>query len=378
MATQTWPMTDQPTDPCAPWPGAGERSAETGAERRVGVELEFLGLDASSAATVIQARLGGALSEISRHRVVVRDAALGDFRVELDMKYAHDAPEPEDAESEGAESADSVIGRGLSSALRAFAGDVATGLLPMEVICPPIPLSQARQLDVLLADLRDQGAIGGKDNPLLAVGAQFNPEPPALDAATILAHLRAFILLEDWLFDEIQIDVSRRILGFASPFPKPYAAKVLHPRYAPDIDRLIDDYIADNPTRNRALDLLPLMRFIDEERVVAQLPNETINARPTFHYRLPNADLDDAEWSLCKEWRRWRVIERLAARPTALRIAAEERLVDDAHMVTRWKTAARLLARLTDAGPEDGAGPLCEPVDPGEAGAATPDSEVAE
>lgn len=362
MATQTWPLTETPTDPRAPWPGAGERCAETGAERRVGVELEFLGLDAGSAAKVIQARLGGSLSEISRHRVEVHGAALGDFRVELDMKYAHDAPEPEDETS-----GDSMIGRGLSSALRAFAGDVATGLLPMEVICPPIPLSQARHLDVLLADLRDQGAIGGKDNPLLAVGAQFNPEPPALDAATILAHLRAFILLEDWLFDEIQMDVSRRILGFASPFPKPYAAKILHPRYAPDIGRLIDDYIADNPTRNRALDLLPLMRFIDEERVVAQLPNETINARPTFHYRLPNADLDDAEWSLCKEWRRWRVVERLAARPTALQIAGEERLVDDAHMVTRWKTAARLLARLTDAGPEDGAGPLCEE---GAAGAA--------
>ena len=76
--------------------------------------------------------------------------------------------------------------------------------------------------------------------------------------------------------------------------------------------KLIDDYIAFNPTRNRDLDLLPLLAFIDEAEVRRQLPDEKINPRPTFHYRLPDMQLGDPDWGLASEWNRWVLVERLA------------------------------------------------------------------
>jgi hypothetical protein len=75
----------------------------------------------------------------------------------------------------------------------------------------------------------------------------------------------------------------------------------------------IDDYLAFNPTRNRDLDLLPLLHYFDETRVRAVLPNEKINGRPTFHYRLPDARLSDPGWSIAPDWNRWVCVERLAA-----------------------------------------------------------------
>ena len=75
----------------------------------------------------------------------------------------------------------------------------------------------------------------------------------------------------------------------------------------------IDDYLAANPTRNRDLDLLPLLHYFDETRVRAVLPNEKINGRPTFHYRLPDARVSDPGWSIAPDWNRWVCVERLAA-----------------------------------------------------------------
>jgi hypothetical protein len=76
---------------------------------------------------------------------------------------------------------------------------------------------------------------------------------------------------------------------------------------------LIDDYIALNPTRNRNLDMLPLFALLDEDRVRSKLPEEKINARPTFHYRLPDMSLKDKDWGLATEWNRWVAVEWLAA-----------------------------------------------------------------
>src|SRR3546814_9457337 len=43
-----------------------------------------------------------------------------------------------------------------------------------------------------------------------------------------------------------------------------------------------------------------------------RLTDELIKARPTFHYRLPNARLADPQWSIVREWNLWVRVERLA------------------------------------------------------------------
>ena len=79
------------------------------------------------------------------------------------------------------------------------------------------------------------------------------------------------------------------------------------------MDDLIDDYLAANPTRNRDLDLFRSCCIATKQRVRAVLPNEKINARPTFHYRLPDARVSDPGWSIAPDWNRWVAVERLAA-----------------------------------------------------------------
>jgi hypothetical protein len=87
------------------------------------------------------------------------------------------------------------------------------------------------------------------------------------------------------------INLTRRITSYIDPFPIEYVRKVIAPAYRPDLGTLIDDYLEHNPTRNRALDLLPLFLHLDEERVRAITDDPLIKPRPTFP--LPPAQLRD-------------------------------------------------------------------------------------
>ena len=73
--------------------------------------------------------------------------------------------------------------------------------------------------------------------------------------------------LFDWLRSRCHPDLSRRISPYIEPYPLDYARLILQPDYAPDSGRLIDDYLRHNPTRNRALDMLPVFAHLDEARV---------------------------------------------------------------------------------------------------------------
>lgn len=93
---------------------------------------------------------------------------------------------------------------------------------------------------------------------------------------------------------------------------------VLAPDYAPNRDRFVADYLRFNADRNRALDLLPLLSFLDSRRVRASIDDPRITARPTFHYRLPNCDVDVEGWGVSKPWRNWLQVESLAEDPDRL------------------------------------------------------------
>jgi hypothetical protein len=169
-------------------------------------------------------------------------------------------------------------------------------------------------LNRLEVELRTRHAEGTRAGTFNAFALHFNPEAPdPRDPVCVAGTLRAFLLLYHWLFRVERIDRMRRVMPFVNPFPEEYARLVIDPHYAPDMPRLAADYVEHNPTRNRPLDLLPLLTFNEEgflERV--GLAGQKVRPRPTFHYRLPNSEIDEPGWSISAEWGRWVLVERLA------------------------------------------------------------------
>ena len=200
----------------------------------------------------------------------------------------------------------------FNEAMREIYGDLGSLVIPYEVVCPPVDVANLPVLDELILALREEGATGTGDNILHAFGCQLNPDIASKDPQWILAVLKAEILLSDWLRSIISIDLARQILAFADPFPQDYRHMILREDYWPDTDKLIDDYLFHNPTRNREIDMLPLFMWLDEARVRRAVPDKLVKSRPTFHYRLPDAKIRESGWSLALEWNRWCVIERLA------------------------------------------------------------------
>ncbi|WP_210493306.1 amidoligase family protein [Microvirga antarctica] len=271
-----------------------------GQMRTVGVEVEFAGPSAEKTVRALQESLGGEVIEIDPHAFTLVGSAIGDVTVELDSRMLHPGK----------------TGSGTLTVvpkLAAWFGFAASYLIPCELVTGPIAVDRLQEVDRVLSSLRALGAKGTQDAAFYAFGLHFNPEIPRQDAETALAFLKSFVLLNPWLRREVAPDATREFLGFADPFPAAYVRKITSPQYWPAMDAFIDDYLAANPTRNRDLDLLPLLLHFDEARVRAVLPGEKINGRPTFHYRLPDARVSDPGWSMAPDWNRWVAVERLAS-----------------------------------------------------------------
>lgn len=280
----------------------------SGEDRRIGVELEFAALSAHDVANEIQNAFGGHITAIDRHRFAIEDTRLGDFRTELDTRYAHRPSETASRESDPI----SASFEAIADALREIYGDISSLIVPCEIVSPALPVACLTELDDFVHRLTAAGARGTGSSPFYAFGTHLNPEIATQDAQWILSVLKAEIVLSDWLRSVMAIDFTRRLAAFADPFPRPYIHQVLSPDYWPDRDTLISDYLAANPSRDRELDMLPLFAWLDEPAVRRVLPGMKIKRRPTFHYRLPNANLGVSGWSLGLEWNRWNVVERLA------------------------------------------------------------------
>jgi hypothetical protein len=271
-----------------------------GRMRSVGVEMEFTGPTAEATAHAVVAALGGTVAEEDPHAYRISGTAIGDISVELDSRLLHP------------EKRDTLLGQVLPK-IAAWFGSAASYVVPCELVTGPIPIDRLHEADRLIEILRKVGAKGTQDGALYAFGLHLNPEVPRRDAKTIAAHLKSFVLLNGWLRRQVAPDPTRHFLGFADPFPKDYVRRLADPGYWPALPTLIDDYLAANPTRNRDLDCLPVLLHLDRERVRAALPDEKINPRPTFHYRLPDARVSDPGWSIAPDWNRWVAVERLAA-----------------------------------------------------------------
>jgi hypothetical protein len=282
------------------------RKTAAGRLRTVGVEVEFGVLSARQGATALAEGLGGSILEEDAHALIVRGTALGDLMVEIDTRYAH--PQRHPGTRWG------WLGKGGAARL----GAASRYFVPQELVTPPMPLDRLALVDRAVEVLRLAGA---RETGPAAFGLHFNPEPPRLDAETITAILKAFLLLNDWLRRESR---PRRLhrLGFGGNFSPAYIQRAVAADYWPDLDELMDDYLTANPTRNRDLDLLPLFLHFDERRVRARLPDEKIGKRAVLHYRLPTARVSRPDWGIAADWNRWVAVERLAAdRPRLERLA---------------------------------------------------------
>jgi hypothetical protein len=267
----------------------------------VGVEVEFTGLSARDATLALHKGLAGEIFEEDPHAYKLQASDIGDIWVELDVRHAH-------PQRHGA-ALTLNAGRTLSSVL----GTLITPFAPREMILSPRPVSDLGDVDRAVAILRGAGAKGDGRILFDTLGLHFNVSTEPKNIANIRATTLAFARLDPHLRTLIAEEGGQRQMRLAPAFPKAYV-QLLESR-SPDQDPgdFIDDYLACNPTRDRALDLLPLLLHLDGPRVRRRLPYEKISPRPVFHWRLPVARVGRQDWSILPTWQAWLNVEDVAA-----------------------------------------------------------------
>lgn len=273
---------------------------DDGTLRKVGFELEFSGLDLEQAGKVLRDALGGNLKQLSAAESELSVDKLGSFHIELDWNYLKRKAEENEHNAENGEWIDLLA-------------EAANILVPMEIVCPPIAINELQALTPMIVGLRQAGAVGTEESLLAAYGVHINTELPSIDAETIGAYLRAFSLLQWWLVDAHDVDVARKMSPYIDLYPQAYLKK-LFAEQRPTLAQIFADYLEHNASRNRALDMLPLFAHIDQEALRSVVDDPKIQARPTFHYRLPNCHIEQEDWSLADSWNTWWVVEQLAQR----------------------------------------------------------------
>jgi hypothetical protein len=280
--------------------------------RKAGFEFEFGNLPILQTAQALQQALGGELDTKSPFEAVLHGSILGKLKVERDADILKSVKYRKWLEQLGVEFSPGSVAHGIEANI----DNASRILIPCEVVTEPIPFDKLDKLDTLIATLNSLGAEGTQDSLIYAFGLHINPSLPASDATTIRKYIQAFLLLHSWIIESSGIDITRRFLTkYIDPFPQPYMELMLSGTYAPGMKTLINDYLEHNPTRNRALDMLPILCEIDEPRVLNAVNDDErnlIKGRPAFHYRLPDCKVNVPGWSTAAPWNQWVYIEKLA------------------------------------------------------------------
>ncbi len=261
-----------------------------GSHRRVGVEIELGALDESRVTGILCEVLGGEAEKIAGKGWKIRGSQLGDIRVYLDSRYLNDDDQ-----------------RRLAQVMR----NLARSVVPVEIVTDPILPEDIAILDRAVARLREEGATGTASGVFLGFGVHFNPEVTGESLGDILPVVTAYALMEDHLRTVANIDLSRRALPFVDPYPRNLVDALAADRPQTVTD-LIDTYLKLAASRNYSLDMLCLFAYLDEARVGAVMDMTAISPRPTYHFRLPDCRIDEADWSLSLEWNRWVLVEHVA------------------------------------------------------------------
>lgn len=276
-----------------------------GEERRVGVEVELSGLSYEVLVDHAARLLDAPAKAVSRY-VTRIETGLGPFTIELDS----DPIKELDLADERLPRSIRELGGQAMEVIDAAAERV----VPLEIVTPPIPLSHLQDVETLVDELHLLGALGSREAIYFAFGLQLNPELPDLEPATIIRYLQAFAALYDWLKARHQLDISRKFTTYIEPWVSRYTDLLMEDDYAPDQKQVMRDYLEFNPTRNRALDLLPLFAHLDADLLGQYVRDPRIKSRPTLHYRLPDCDIDNPEWHFSSVWNDWVILEQIANR----------------------------------------------------------------
>lgn len=278
-----------------------------GDQRKVGIELEFAGVEIEQAAELIQSLYGGEIKREHRYLLEITNTDLGNFQVELDARILQKMASEDVFKSLGFRVDEASIQKPIEDVF----DKLAKAVVPLEIVMPPVPISVLHRMEELREALQKNRAKGTSTSLVHAFGMHINIECPDIEITTLLTYMRSFLILYPWLIQVLEIDISRRISPFVDPFPPRYVQKVLDPLYGPDQSQFIDDYVAFNPTRNRPVDLMPVFGMLNPELIQAAMEGKKNDPRPTFHYRLPNSHIDNSQWRFEQEWNRWLAIEKL-------------------------------------------------------------------
>lgn len=281
---------------------------QDGQERSVGFEFEFTGVEMNDAAEMICELYGGKVEQISGYEYKVKDTEFGEFSLELDASLFLNKKYEKVLKTVGLDVNKLKNKEKLEEALR----DMASTVVPFEIITPPIGFSDLKRLNELVDRLREWKAKGTGDSFFYAFGLHLNPEVPELSADSLLRHLKAYVMLDGWIRKDADVNISRKLTPYINEYEMDYIRFILREDYQPALKELIRDYFTFKNSRNRPLDMLPVFMFMEKEFTSGLMKEELTSARPTFHYRLPNCSLGDESWSLAAEWNRWVLVEKLA------------------------------------------------------------------
>ncbi|MCI5049909.1 MAG: amidoligase family protein [Rickettsiales bacterium] len=279
----------------------------SGEPRKVGLELEFLGVSLRSTADCIAREFNGISVCENEHFYTIKSDGLGCFHVELDSGLIHRLCEEKDNRDE-----DELRGM-LSSITHDVVHSAVDEIAPNEVVTPPLNAKELKKFELVVDALRRLGAQGTKSSWAHAFGLHINADVVELSAQHLLAVMQSYCLLHDYIVDGMEVDMTRKVARYAAPYPEMYVQHILQENYQPNMEQLITDYLVHNPTRNRALDMLPIFKLIDEDLIESRLRNQLIKERPAFHFRLPNSRIDEEDWSIASELAWWQDIEFLAS-----------------------------------------------------------------
>lgn len=296
---------------------------DAGRLRRVGFEFEFAGIDFDDVSNVLVTQLGGTPRAESVFETVVEDSRWGDVRLEVDASLLKERVYLGWLESLGLK-----LDADDTATLEEWIRDVSASVVPYEIVTPPIAIDALTPLDDLRRSLHEAGARGTTTSVFYGFGLHINAEAPSLTVQSLQAHTQAFLLLFDWIRQRSPTDITRRLSPFIDPFPDAYVEEVLRAQ-DDDLATFTDRYLQHNPTRNRALDLLPVLAHAaGAERVGDTVPG--VSARPAYHYRLPDCRLSDPDWRISHAWNTWVAVERLASTPDMLADLCARRLQEGA------------------------------------------------
>lgn len=306
--------------------------------RKAGFELEFSNIDLDIIVSLLQKECSLKKEKINNYLYKFH-SKYGSYTLELDFELLTKQTLKQNIKEFSQQLGIAIAEQDIDT-IESFVGDLSKDVVPYEISTPPIPIDQLEVVENLVEILSQNNALGTKGKLYYAFGLHINLEVISLEATSLLDYLRAYVILQEYLTKDAKVDIVRKITPFIDSFKKEYIEFILDENYQPDQKGFIEDYLHFNPTRNRSLDMLPILAFLDEKTVREKLPNQKIKPRPTFHYRLSNSMIGEEDWSVANEWNRWILVEKLANDRESLKELSKNYLhyLDTLINLTSWES----------------------------------------